>query len=288
MQPLKVLSQEQILADDMILHNYADLMLSQLPQIIDEFYDRMLSQSEFKHFFSSEQQIKRLKALHESYWTDFWTLDFDEAYQERRKNIGLVHARIGLPLKFYFEGMVLFGHLFREVFRTLKLEDFDLLEAFHMRIEQEIAIIVDSYNQQKEAVLEEENLRLAAPLSQIWDDILFLPLVGILHKKRLQEVSRQALHKVSEVSAKVFILDIKGLHHLQLEEAKGLLQLLKAVQLMGCKALVSGISPIMAQTLLELDIQLKKIEAQSSMKDALNKAYAFKNLKLVNLQELAI
>ena len=220
MQAPKVLSQEQILADDMILHTYADLMLGQLPQIINEFYDRMLSQSEFKHFFSSEQQIKHLKALHESYWTDFWTLDFDEAYQERRKSIGLVHARIGLPLKFYFEGMVLFGHLFREVFRNLKLEDFDLLEAFHMRIEQEIAIIVDSYNQQKEAVLEEENLRLAAPLSQIWDDILFLPLVGILHKKRLKEVSRQALHKVSEVSAKVFILDIKGLHHLQLDEAE--------------------------------------------------------------------
>ncbi|WCL81199.1 protoglobin domain-containing protein [Saprospira sp. CCB-QB6] len=288
MQTPKVLSQEQILADDMILHTYADLMLGQLPQIIDQFYDQMLSQPDFEHFFTSDHQVKRLKSLHKSYWTDFWTLDFDAAYQERRKSIGLVHARIGLPLKFYFEGMVLFGHLFREVFRALSIRDFDLLEAFHMRIEQEIAIIVDSYNQQKEAVLEEENRRLAAPLSQIWDDILFLPLVGILHKKRLKEVIKQALHKVSEVSAKVFILDIKGLQHLQLEEAKGLLQLLKAVQLMGCKPLVSGISPIMAQTLLELDIQLKKINAQSSMKDALSKAYAFKNLKLVNIHELAI
>jgi rsbT co-antagonist protein RsbR len=59
--------------------------------------------------------------------------------------------------------------------------------------------------------------------------------------------------------------------------ANHFIKMTKATSLMGCKCVVSGISPVIAQTIVSLGIDLADINTRSTLKDAL--AFAFEETR---------
>jgi rsbT co-antagonist protein RsbR len=47
----------------------------------------------------------------------------------------------------------------------------------------------------------------------------------------------------------------------------------KATRLMGCDCIISGLSPAVAQTIVELGIEVGEIRTTSTLKDALKAAF---------------
>lgn len=143
---------------------------------------------------------------------------------------------------------------------------------------------LDDLRQSNELAQEAQNfawLEMSTPITQLWDGILLLPLVGIITPHRAETVMTLVLKKIAETQARVFILDISGVAVVDTAVANHFVKLAKATQLMGCSCTISGISPAVAQTIVGLGIQIEEINTVGSMRDALQRALQFTGVKMV-------
>ncbi len=121
-------------------------------------------------------------------------------------------------------------------------------------------------------------MEISTPAIQLWDKILVLPVVGVVDSLRAQQMMSTMLEKVMITTAKVIILDIQGVAAVDTAVANHLIKIAKATKLMGCRCIISGISPAVAQTLVELGIELGEISTNSTLQDALADAFSMINL----------
>ncbi len=113
---------------------------------------------------------------------------------------------------------------------------------------------------------------LSTPVLQIWEGIVILPLIGVVDTRRAQQVIEDLLTSIAETKSSVAIIDITGVPVIDTGVANHLLQTMAAANLLGASAILSGVSPTNAQTLVKLGIDLSAIKTTGSLKAALEKA----------------
>lgn len=96
-----------------------------------------------------------------------------------------------------------------------------------------------------------ERLReLSTPLIPIMEGILVMPLVGTMDVERAQQAIAMALSRAAEVGAAYLIIDITGVRSVDETVAGMLVQMAKGLSLLGTRAVITGIRPEVAQTLV--------------------------------------
>ena len=115
-------------------------------------------------------------------------------------------------------------------------------------------------------------LEMSTPVTKIWDGVLFAPIVGIIDSKRSVDIMNRALSSISDTRARTLLLDIGGVAVVDTAVANHLIKIAKAAVLMGCKTIISGISPSIAQTITELGIDLGSIQTTSTIESALRES----------------
>lgn len=137
-----------------------------------------------------------------------------------------------------------------------------------------------------ERVLQERKLaeqsrtisEISTPVIKLWEGILILPVVGVIDSLRAQQMMEAMLQKIMETASRIIILDIQGVAAVDSAVANHVIKIAKATRLMGCQCIISGISPAVAQTLVQLGIDLGTVATESTLQSAL--ALAFTNLDL--------
>jgi len=109
---------------------------------------------------------------------------------------------------------------------------------------------------------------MSTPVMPIWDAILLLPLVGVVDSARTDDVMRKSLERISETRSKVFILDISGVPAVDTAVANQLLKITKATLLMGCETIISGLSPAIARTMVDLGVDVGEVRTTATLRDA--------------------
>jgi len=123
---------------------------------------------------------------------------------------------------------------------------------------------------------EMKDFKISTPISMVWEGILLLPIIGIVDSKRAQEIMELALERISQTEARVLILDIRGVPTVDTAVANHLIKITKAAKLMGCQCVISGIAPMVAQSIVNLGIEMGDIAPCSSLREAI--AYAFESI----------
>jgi len=113
---------------------------------------------------------------------------------------------------------------------------------------------------------------ISTPAIQLWDGIIILPVVGIVDSMRAQHMMDTMLNKIAETACKVMILDIQGVPAVDTAVANHLIKIVKAIRLMGSHAIISGISPAVAQTIVTLGIDMG-VKSTATLRDALGEAF---------------
>lgn len=138
---------------------------------------------------------------------------------------------------------------------------------------------------QREQLLREKQevllMELSTPVTQLWDGILLLPLVGIIDSKRAHDIMNAMLNKIADTQSKIFILDISGVSIMDTSVANYIIKITKATKLMGCTCFISGVSGAVAQTIVELGIQIEDIETTGNMQDALRNAFNLTGTQII-------
>jgi rsbT co-antagonist protein RsbR len=254
------------------------LAADQMDDLINAFYDWLRREPWFTEFFSDPSVHQRVTLEQRRYWEAFMAGRVDEHYVERRHVIGEVHARIGLPMDAYFAAMNYFQELFGGVAKdTMAPEQSGpAIESMSRLLHLDTSIVVDAYaHRVQEALTEQADsiLAMSTPVTEIWDGILFLPVVGLVDSHRAREIMDGTLAKISATQARVFILDISGVGVVDTAVANNLFRITRATKLMGCEAIISGVSPAIAQTIVDLGIDVGRIRTTATMRDALALAF---------------
>jgi rsbT co-antagonist protein RsbR len=131
--------------------------------------------------------------------------------------------------------------------------------------------IMEVYQRAREEVIarqQTEMLELSTPVVKLWEGVLALPMIGTLDSARTQVVMESLLQRIVETGSAVAILDITGVPTVDTLVAQHLLKTVEAARLMGAECIVSGIRPQIAQTIVQLGVDLGSVITKSTLADA--------------------
>lgn len=92
---------------------------------------------------------------------------------------------------------------------------------------------------------------LETPAVTLAEGVVLAPLVGRLDAQRAQTLTERLLHAVGKQRTRLVILDIAGVPELSMEVAEGLVRTTQALRLLGCAAVLTGISATTAAALAQ-------------------------------------
>ncbi|WP_121613578.1 STAS domain-containing protein [Mesobacillus foraminis] len=110
---------------------------------------------------------------------------------------------------------------------------------------------------------------LSVPVVPLDAGIAVLPLVGTLDTTRAKLLMEQSLRKSSELGVRYFIMDLSGVPIVDTMVANQLFQVINALKLLGVEAVITGIRPEIAQTMVSLGINFQEIKTYASLRQAL-------------------
>lgn len=113
---------------------------------------------------------------------------------------------------------------------------------------------------------------MSAPILQLWPGVLAAPIVGRLDSERSSRIMESILTTIVERRARVVIVDLTGTEHIDTTALDNLLQLVRAIGLLGTRCLVSGMSPTVAQVAVDLGVDLRALETHATVESALQHA----------------
>ncbi|WP_165373167.1 PAS domain S-box protein [Sorangium cellulosum] len=144
------------------------------------------------------------------------------------------------------------------------------LEQQNRRLESEI---IERMRSEESLRAQNEAIRLmSAPVVQVWDHVLALPLIGAIDGVRASRITEALLNEVVRTQARFAIMDLTGIEGVDLATTKHLLDIMRAIKLLGTRGVVSGISPQIAATMTELGAETQDLVTFGTLKDALRYA----------------
>jgi rsbT co-antagonist protein RsbR len=145
-------------------------------------------------------------------------------------------------------------------------EAMERLEAGHRELQEKLTTI----EQQRMAIRD-----LSTPIIELWEDILTLPIVGVVDTQRSVEMTERLLHRIVQGKARCVIIDITGVEVVDTMTANHFIKMVNAARLLGAYCVVTGISPLIAQTLVQIGVDLREVKTLSSLKEGLRECFMY-------------
>lgn len=111
---------------------------------------------------------------------------------------------------------------------------------------------------------------LSVPVVPIIDGIAAIPLVGEIDKNRAHLIMEISLNEGTRLNLKTIIFDVSGVPIIDTMVAHQIFKIITALKLTGTQAIISGIRPEIAQTIVSLGLDFKKVQTTATLQQALN------------------
>ena len=131
------------------------------------------------------------------------------------------------------------------------------------RIANTVAV---GFVQERERIIREQQeaiRELSTPVLQVRERLLILPIIGAIDPHRARQLTEQLLHGIRATRGKVVVIDLTGVAAVDSSIANHLVQTVEASRLLGATVIVTGLSPSIAQTLVNIGLRWKLAEKAS-------------------------
>jgi rsbT co-antagonist protein RsbR len=148
----------------------------------------------------------------------------------------------------------------------------DAYEPAANRIANTVAV---SFVQERERVIrqQQDSIReLSTPVLPVRERLLILPIIGVLDTERARQLTEQLLNGIRTHRAKVVVIDITGVPDVDESVANNLVRTVDASRLMGASVIITGLSPLIAQTLVTIGVDLSKMDTIGDLQGGLEEA----------------
>lgn len=157
------------------------------------------------------------------------------------------------------EALLLLAAIFNEM----------MLEVFHAYLKE---------NERTIKAQQEELKQTSTPITSIWDGVLTLPIIGTLDSSRTMVVMERLLTRIEADRARAVVMDVTGVMTVDSQISHHLIQMTRAIRLMGAHAILTGIRPDIARALTSLNIDLGDVTTRATLSDGLKEAFRLLNI----------
>ncbi len=147
-----------------------------------------------------------------------------------------------------------------------------MLDHFEKVSNRIFSIFVLALIREREETIQQQQcamLELSTPILQLRDEALVIPLIGVIDSERASRIVEELLQKIVETQASVIVMDLTGVPIIDTAVANHILKTVRAAKLLGAEAIITGISPANAQTIVTLGIDLSMIHTRSTLREGI-------------------
>jgi rsbT co-antagonist protein RsbR len=153
-------------------------------------------------------------------------------------------------------------------------EDITLQRKLETELRQRNAELASSEAAKTELI---EKLRysigeLSTPILEVWDDVLVMPVIGVVDSRRTADMVQRLLAEVARSQASYVIVDLTGVEIVDTRTADHLIKLIRKVEVVGARCVLTGIRPAVAETLVEIGVDFGRITTLRNLKHGLRDA----------------
>src|SRR5881397_3452701 len=171
-------------------------------------------------------------------------------------------------------------------------EDFNklnrILDAYEPAANRIAGTVAVGFVQERERIIREQQeaiRELSTPVLQVRERLLILPIIGVIDPQRTRQLTEQLLRGIRTNRAKVVVLDITGVPYIDSPVANHLVQTVEAARLLGANVIVTGLSPEIAQTLVNIGVDLGKMNTVGDLQGGIEEAERLLGYRVVLTQE---
>jgi len=243
-----------------------------------EEWARLITEAKLLTAMTNEEVFAEATSVYDNYVEALETGTY-EALQAYARNLSEriiprgveTHEVVGIVL-------LLRDVLARSLFAKYR-DDFNklnrILDAYEPAANRIAITVAVGFVQERERIIREQQeaiRELSTPVLQVRERLLILPIIGVIDPQRARQLTEQLLRGIRTNRAKVVVLDITGVPYIDSAVANHLVQTVEAARLLGAIVIVTGLSPEIAQTLVNIGVDLGKMNTVGDLQGGIEEA----------------
>ena len=260
-----------------LLHELVDHLRNSRTALREE-WARRITEAELLRAMTPEEIFTEVTAVYDNY-VDVLETGSVESLQAYARDLSERIIPRGVETHEVL-GIVL---LLRDVLARSLFENYEhdtellnrILDAYEPAANNIAVTVGVSFVQERERVIREQQeaiRELSTPVLQVRDRLLILPIIGVLDTQRARQLMEQLLTAIQAQRAKVVVIDITGVAAIDESVANHLVQTVEAARLMGASAILTGLSSKIAQTVVDLQVDLTMMRTVGDLEGGLEEA----------------
>jgi rsbT co-antagonist protein RsbR len=270
-------SLQQSAAEVSLLHELVEYLRENRGDLREQ-WARRITDAELLSVMTGDEIFSEVTAVYDNY-VDALETGSVETLQAYARDLSERIIRRGVETHEVL-GIVL---LLRDVLGRSLLDNYEedrdllrrILDAYEPAANRIAVTVGVSFVEERERVIREqqEAIRdLSTPVLQVRDRLLISPIVGAVDSDRARQLTEQLLGAIKANRAQVVVLDITGVASVDETVANHLVQTVEAARLMGASAVVTGVSSKIAQTIVDLGVDLGMLKTVGDLQGGLEEA----------------
>lgn len=266
--------------------------LRQNRTLLREEWARRITQAQLLTAMSKEEIFAEATSVYDNYVEALETGTF-EALQAYARNLSERIIPRGVETN-EVVGIVL---LLRDVLaRSLFAKyqgDFEklnrILDAYEPAANRIAITVAVGFVQERERTIREQQeaiRELSTPVLQVRERLLILPIIGLIDPQRARQLTEQLLRAIRSNRAKVVVIDITGVAAMDSAVANHLVLTVEASRLLGATVIVTGLSPEISQTLVNIGVNLSKMNTVGDLQGGIEEAERLLGYKVVSIRDV--
>ncbi len=211
---------------------------------------------------------------HELQGIEALALRIDEAFRERARTALRDHLEKRIPLDvelrlltkqgearwFCVRGQALWDEAGRATRLAGSLSDLTARKKSEEELKEQLDIIRR----------QQEDIRvLSAPIIEVWEGVLTMPVLGALDRQRAQAMQEALLEAVARSRCSHMIIDVTGVASMDAATADHLIRIFRSIQLLGARGIVVGIQASVARAIVALGVEMPSVMKLGNLRQAL-------------------
>ena len=166
-----------------------------------------------------------------------------------------------------------------------------ILDAYEPAANRIATTVAVGFVQERERTIREQQeaiRELSTPVLQVRERLLILPIIGVIDPQRARQLTEQLLRGIRTNRARVVVIDITGVAAMDSNVANHLVLTVEASRLLGATVIVTGLSPEIAQTLVNIGVDLAKMNTVGDLQGGIEEAERLLGYKVIPVEKVEV